>query len=667
MFAALFRRVDAIARLCLIVAFLASLGTSAVAQDAPKIRLRLAQNSVYLGETAKLILEITGDALGEPKIDASALNDDFDVLGEPARSQSRRTSSFFGPNGRSVIEETTLAFTYELRPKRAGAIVVKCPKVEIDGKTIEPAPDVTLNARDYDVSDLVQIETIASPEDPIFPLVPIEITVRIDLKALPGKLEKTTSPLEAIVQNLDDAPTLDLPWHNSAAFNSKVASDQTDDEWVDAMSSTAYGFNFAAATTNPIDSFWIPFRKTYLLPKPTLITKTDANGVDATYWRYELKRVVRPVESGEIILQPATLRGRFIDFDDEGVPQTPSLCVAAKEVRVVVKDVPQDAPDDYVGVYGKIKFAADVSDAELAVGDAATLTLQMRGYGSFEQAVAPDLAKFPLIEKDFKTYPPTERLLDDGVAFDYQIRPRVPGKVKIPSLAVSYFDVEKGAFQRLNSDEIELDVRQGAENDDAIFDDESEQEETFSRDDENALKRIDRANKILRLLAVAAVAILALAALVALAKKLVRLSAKRLAESNARIADDAKNKLEIGIQRFAESPAEGFAIIRLAFLQLVSKRFKQRLDSVADAEFDAFLAKNFSKDRLGENARGLETAQKLREFFAAAERFKFARADVDPNFADDARDLMKRWIELLLAQSKKLAAFAEKVDPKESQ
>ncbi len=106
---------------------------------------------------------------------------------------------------------------------------------------------------------------------------------------------------------------------------------------------------------------------------------------------------------------------------------------------------------DYVGVYGRITSSVDVDVDDVAVGDAFTLSLTLQGYGVFDAVKAPDLTKTVGADGIFKVYPPRERAIENGAAFDYQIRPTKEGAQEIPPITISYFDVEQGKFTSLTS------------------------------------------------------------------------------------------------------------------------------------------------------------------------------------------------------------------------
>ena len=97
---------------------------------APEARAWLDRNSMHIGETVTLNVEVTGDS-GAKQPDFSALQNDFGMLG----TQSQTSMSIV--NGES---NSKLLWAVGLQPRRAGALTI--PAFTIGGATTQP---ITLN------------------------------------------------------------------------------------------------------------------------------------------------------------------------------------------------------------------------------------------------------------------------------------------------------------------------------------------------------------------------------------------------------------------------------------------------------------------------------------------------------------------------------------------
>ena len=122
---------------------------------------------------------------------------------------------------------------------------------------------------------------------------------------------------------------------------------------------------------------------------------------------------------------------------------------------ITVKELPANAPAGFNGAVGSFSLNSSISSEEIKVNDAFTLKLKISGTGNIKLLKTPEV-KFPL---DFDVYDPK---LDVKVkpasngqtgykSIEYVAIPRFGGNFEIPSVKFVYFDVNKGAYQTLNT------------------------------------------------------------------------------------------------------------------------------------------------------------------------------------------------------------------------
>jgi hypothetical protein len=92
-----------------------------------------------------------------------------------------------------------------------------------------------------------------------------------------------------------------------------------------------------------------------------------------------------------------------------------------------------------------------------------TLTLTLRGEGTLESAVAPDVAALPEVAGRFKIYEATEETRSGSRRFTYGLRPLEPGIEAFPAVPVSYFDVESERYVTLRTDPIPIQIAEAEE------------------------------------------------------------------------------------------------------------------------------------------------------------------------------------------------------------
>ena len=88
-----------------------------------------------------------------------------------------------------------------------------------------------------------------------------------------------------------------------------------------------------------------------------------------------------------------------------------------------------------------------------------TLTLALKGQGTLDRAVAPDLSAMSEVTTDFKIYEPTTTETDgDTRRFTYGLRPLHAEVKQFPEIPISYFDVDQERYVTLHTPAIPVDV-----------------------------------------------------------------------------------------------------------------------------------------------------------------------------------------------------------------
>lgn len=627
------------------------------ASGEPQASLRVEPPEFYEGESALLVLSVTNARPDKSPV-LEELEKDFVV--ETLTSSTQSSVRII--NG-SREESRTIDYRFRLTPKHAGTFTINSPEIIVEGKPLNASP-VTVTVREQTTTDLVAIEVVANPSESIYPLVPFDVSVNVFIKAYPEKY-KEYDPLALIVHNLS-APQLSVPWLESTMFEDVVVAEPLDD-WLEALSSNDYGFalnNYRLSGSVfdfGLSFFDEPVRKSFFLPKPQEVERKDASGANVKYWKYSFTRKMRATIPSKLSFAPATLKGAFLDFTDSENPVSRSVFLSTPPIEIQIKNIPEeDAPDDYLGVYGKISQKATLSSQEASVGDALTLSLEYTGYGSFTTATAPDFSDQEGIKGVFRVYPASERSIDSGVVFDYKLRPLKEGSVSIPAIRTSFFNVETGQFEPMISEAIPVRVREGVltEDEDELNKDVAEttsRHESGPAGEETILKRQRQFKRFVAVVLSIVAAATALVLLFFVGRSALRANAQRIASSNRRILESARKTLNSGLTKLDIEPYEGFSQIRLAFLQLVAKRLPRSLDSYTDAEIQDFLEHEFAKDA-GKEPKFKETLEKIKEFLLQSEKFRFGgKSSLDANIRSNVTSLFDGWTEILLSRTRKLS------------
>jgi hypothetical protein len=181
-----------------------------------------------------------------------------------------------------------------------------------------------------------------------------------------------------------------------------------------------------------------------------------------------------PQVTGEITIDPVQLTVLvqqksaqsdpiFGDFfaSYQQVPQA----IASKPLKVKVKPLPGNKPDDFSGVVGKLDMKAVLNKDSVNVNDAVNLKVIISGNGNLKIAATPVLKLSP----DIEAFDP--KITDDikngqngtsgQKSFDFLLIPRHYGDFTIPPITYSYFNITSGRYEKLTTGEFHIHANKG--------------------------------------------------------------------------------------------------------------------------------------------------------------------------------------------------------------
>ncbi|MCA9119293.1 MAG: BatD family protein [Planctomycetaceae bacterium] len=423
------------------------------AQDGEVI-VELDRERIYEGESVRYRVFLSRfDQPAEPELVG------FDAfVVQQAGTQQVNSSSIRIINGRrQQVTRRGIIYEYLLTPQKTGQIPIPAPIVKVDGEPV-PSKSVTLTVVPAEEQDIAVLD-MTSSHTVVYPMQPFDITLKIFIKPIPEP-ESDHDPLS--VQN--PLVQLTLPWAEDEALVAGIVPKIPGERWLDAMRNRSGGFsiNGRESSRSPFGSFGGFFSDLAegFRPTPKRVRRADASGRRLEYWEYTLTRTFVANKVGEYSFGPATVKGSFgVRVDTRGQLEGEAAYAFAKPVIVRVKDVPTEGrPESYTGAIGRFEIGADVSPQTAKVGDPVTLTLWLRGQGTLENVLAPKLDGIANFDKHFKIYEATEETRDDSREFTYSLRPKSVDASEIPSIPISYFDVDRESFVTLQTDPIPISV-----------------------------------------------------------------------------------------------------------------------------------------------------------------------------------------------------------------
>ena len=151
----------------------------------------------------------------------------------------------------------------------------------------------------------------------------------------------------------------------------------------------------------------------------------------------------------------------------EAETQTPT-------VNITVKPLPaQGKPADFSGMVGDYKFSADFDRTNLKVGEALTLSINIKGDGTPGTVTDPKLPDF----SEFRSVPPenniSKKITGNKVVTTKDIKvflyPKKKGSFEIPAINYSWFNPAKKKYETATAGPWTIEVEKGDAGAEAIF------------------------------------------------------------------------------------------------------------------------------------------------------------------------------------------------------
>ena len=414
------------------------------------VRAQLSSQESYVGMPLTLYIQVAGKGNMEPPAIPQ-----IDGLQIEQRGAPNRSSQVSIINGRRT-ENSSVTYAYQVTPRRAGTFQI--PSLEIrTGNLTEKTRPLTFSAITSETGDLMFAE-VTGQQKKTFVGQPIELTLKIWMKPYVDQERE----IKLSAQNM---------WQT-------ISNQQT--QWG--------GF------TETIENL----AKNPENVRVSETLRSDQNGVEQSYYLYELDATLYPKAAGslpgediQIVAQYPTALGKSRDpfesffgnspfsnddfFGRRGFsPFGASLSVTATRPILTQPDVSsievtaiptEGCPPDYRGAVGQYVIATQASPTTVKAGDPISLDMGIRGTGPMELVQAPPLGQLSSLTSGFKvTNEPLAGVVQNDVkVFSTTLRPRNQDVIQIPAIPFSFFDPDLEQFVTVYSNPIEIKVNKADE------------------------------------------------------------------------------------------------------------------------------------------------------------------------------------------------------------
>lgn len=400
------------------------LGLPAQAAGTPEVSASLAPGKIGVEDLAQLVIELRGESLGRLSAQPAFLLDNLEIAAGPSRSES-----FQFVNGAT---SRSLTMVWRLRPLAPGVGRVTNLAVVVDGQAIR------MQDQQLEIVPGSLAPPPSAAQDPFAGLFDRRADPFGDPFANANRRRQAQARPEREPKVLLRAEVdTERPWQGQQVTYTVALYTQTD---------------IAAVEPKGVPSFRGLWAEEVPVPENPRAEMVEIGG--DRYGRVVLyRRALFPLAAGPLEIEPFRVQ-LSLRMTEQGLfgpmfGQVVSLQRSTDAIRLDVQPLPP-APPGFTGAVGEIALAARLEPAAIAVGEAATLSLELTGRGNLQGLAEPTL---PVLA-GVRIFPPHESSSSEVVggqlrgrrAWSYVLVPERPGSWELPPIRVDYFDPRSGQF-----------------------------------------------------------------------------------------------------------------------------------------------------------------------------------------------------------------------------
>lgn len=383
---------------------------------AQKAELSVAVSKNKLGLNQRLRIEYSINKQGADNFKAPDFTG-FSIIQGPSQSVSQSWI-----NGKVSFSQS---YSYILKPKRQGELIIKPASININGSTI-----------DSKMMKIIVTEPIATPENPNDPdyiaSQNIHLVAEVS-KSRPYVGEGVYVEYRLYVsENISvyDTSVTEAPQYNGF-WNQEIKIN---------------GFPVKMGKYNGENYRYIVLQKALLIP-----TKTG-------------KLTIDPMKMDIVIGVPTGKADFFGNIITKNIKKDFS---SARKV-IQPKSLPLEGkPENFTGAVGQFNFDVSLSKGILKANESSEIKVTVNGRGNLK------LFELPTVQtpKELETYQPERkesvRITSNGLSGSfsdtYTLVPQYKGKYKLPDISFSYFDPKTKKYNTINTENLYVDVLEGKE------------------------------------------------------------------------------------------------------------------------------------------------------------------------------------------------------------
>lgn len=353
-------------------------------------------------------------------IELPALSD-FTLLSGPNTSRS----SSMMINGGKMTQSKSTTYTYILEPKSKGVFTIPSAQLKVDGKKVS-ARKVTIKVTESQGGQSGTRRYSSSAHQQQQKTIRNVTEKDLYVRAIVSK----TKVMEQEALTL----TYRVYWKMGVGL-SNIYLQKTPD--------------FQGFVTNEI-------------PINTLNVSVETIGGELYKVADRLKYVLIPQKTGMLEVSPLTVDCELVESDPtmdafdaffNGRMRSRVIKCNSQKLAVEVVPLPLPKPEDFIGVVGNLEMEGKWGSSKVEAGGTAHYQLTLKGEGNLKLMLSPQFVSNA--DMDVYDVVTSEELVltasghKGKVVYDYPIVPNSIGKLKMPTLTGTYYNLSTGRYEQL--------------------------------------------------------------------------------------------------------------------------------------------------------------------------------------------------------------------------
>lgn len=407
------------------------------------------REEVAVGDTFTYTLSISsGESVGVTK-PMIPIVPGLELLNQWTGSESR--SSF--ANGQFTVQRTQ-TFNYLFEVNRTGEIVIPPVNVVVDGKTYS-SKAARLKVVQLDQKQQQQRRQQQQQVDPMDEVEDL-FSMFLQRRGIPGgQMPKQGQQL----------PGSNKPINPNDAFFVRGVVDK--EKVYVGEQITASWYLYTRGQIRDLDTIKYPTLSGFWKEEIEMATRLnfEQEVIDGVpYYRALLvSYALFPIKAGKAKVDGYKARCTVISPTSFGFGQPYVFTKVSPEITIEVLDLPLEGrPEHFSGAVGNFRVRASLDQNNVPANQPVSLKVRFEGRGNAKGIDLPPVNWPNSLE--FYDQKSESKFSRDGSSFkefDVILIPREPGHYEIPPISTSYFDPDKKAYVRIQTDKLSLNVGAG--------------------------------------------------------------------------------------------------------------------------------------------------------------------------------------------------------------